>query len=206
MNRKILTNIQNTLQALSDYIENNVAQVISPIFHVSPLFSIKEDLHSPSVAAIAAYLSAIHKHPEPELCFIFLMHLTLLRDLSLQARAQVDYFQSLCPTLNRIVHNEFLPCVYYLTRTSNDTPDVDPMDGRLFGRLNWEFTNAAYGVELNDPVIQTTLRLWLQITAELDLRLDLEGLRLSYPRISTPVSMINVEGQRFRKTEFVARD
>lgn len=187
MNSQIVATVQGALLALNHYIEERTTAVITPRYHPH-LDSRLPNARSTSIAAIGDYLVDFPNHPDLELCFIFLTHLVMLEFLDIRSRAQADYFESLCPSLNRIVHQIFLPRMYRLLCISQHDPGIDPMDGRLFARVIWEFTDRASSVDLNDPVIQKAQELWDQLTLRSNqIILDLEQLRLSYPRASTPV-------------------
>jgi hypothetical protein len=87
--------------------------------------------------------------------------------------------------LNSIVHDKFLPRLYtVLSRI--DTSSIDIIDGRLFGRMLWEFTNPESKLDHFDPIIQKTRELW-NATTHLDIDLDLDHLRTTFPCTSTPI-------------------
>lgn len=146
----------------------------------------------PSSAAIATYLSTFQDHPHCEIAFVFLCHVAMLDVLPLHDRAQANYFPSLSPTLNTIVHDEFLPRIYnFLSGIGIERIDV--IDGRLFGRMLWEFTSPDSDIDHTDPIVQKAQELWSQATAKLNVNLDLVHLRTTYPRTSTPIVQPKVE-------------
>jgi ATP-dependent RNA helicase DDX60 len=153
---------------------------------VAPTISTKPSKCN-AINAITSYLSTDKAHPHYELSFIFLMHATLLETLPLQDRAQADYFPSLSPALNRVVHDEFLPRIYDILNKLEIYDGFDVIDGRLFGRLIWEFTDPEYEFDLQDPTIQAAQSLWDQlITKSSRIKLDFDHLRQEFPRLSTP--------------------
>jgi hypothetical protein len=114
----------------------------------------------------------------------------MLEHLPLEDRAQADYFQSLSTSFNRVVHDDFLPRIYHILGDCS-LSSIDIMDGRLFGRLLWEFTNPAVAIDYTDPVIQKTQEIWNAL--DLDVRLDLEHIRKAFPRVSAPTIPPKVE-------------
>ena len=181
------TVLKAALLTLDNYIKNRLDNFISFACNLAMVNLTFEKSRSSSIAAIKMYISTIPSPPELELCFIFLVHLAMLDALSLRARAQADYFSSLCSRLNNVVHQIFLPRMYHLLGISNIETGIDPMDGRLFGRLIWEFTNPSSSIDMNDPIIQKTQESWAQLTVHTAIKLDLENFRLLYPRVSTPI-------------------
>ena len=77
-----------------------------------------------------------------------------------QDRAQADYSPSLSPALNHVVHNEFLPRIYNILNKFEIYDGFNIIDGRLFRRMIWEFTD---DFDLRDPAIQATQSLWKQL-------------------------------------------
>ena len=138
--------IVNALRELDNYIECKSKSIgIPPSTSTSPL-------KCNAINAIASYLSTVKIHPHYELSFIFLMHVNILDALPLQDRAQADYFPSLSPALNRVVHNEFLPQIYNILNKFEIYDGFDIIDGRLFGRMIWEFTDPDHDFDMQDPV------------------------------------------------------
>jgi ATP-dependent RNA helicase DDX60 len=174
--------IAEALQELDNYIAFKKKSV-----GISPAMSTKSSKCN-AINAIASYLSTDKVHPHYELSFIFLMHATLLDTLPLQDRAQADYSPSLSPALNRVVHNEFLPRIYDTLNKFEIYDGFDVVDGRLFGRLIWDFTDPEYDFDPQDPTIQATQSLWDQqhSTKSSRIQLDFDRLRQEFPRQSTP--------------------
>jgi hypothetical protein len=99
--------IGDALMELSNYIQlRNKSIGIYPSLSLSTIATTSSQ--RPSINAITSYLLTVHTHPHRELAFIFLLHTTILDSLPLQGRAQQDYFRKLSPTLNYIVHRNFL--------------------------------------------------------------------------------------------------
>ena len=195
--------ISDALLRLNDYIQHrNMCIGIHPSLSFLTIAS-KSSLRHSINDTIASYLLTVNTHPHRELAFIFLLHITILKSLPLQGRAQPGYFESLSPMLNRIVHNEFLPHIYYLLNQLERHNGVDTIDGRLFGRLIWEFTNPAADIDTCDPAIQAAQKLWTQTVVNLvaDCHLDFPLLRETYPRTSMPIIACEVDPQ-FSLTEF----
>ena len=181
MNPLVSVAIVDALRELSKYIECKSKSVgIPPSTSTSPS-------KGNAINAIALYLSTVKVYPHYELSFIFLIHVNILDALPLQDRAQADYFRSLSPALNRIVHNEFLPRIYNILNKFEIYDGFDIIDGRLFGRMIWEFTDPDHDFDLRDPAIQATQFLWEQLIANsCHIHLDFVHLRQTFPRISTP--------------------
>src|SRR5947207_2271939 len=181
MNPLVSVAIVDALRELSKYIECKSKSVgIPPSTSTSPS-------KGNAINAIALYLSTVKVYPHYELSFIFLIHVNILDALPLQDRAQADYFRSLSPALNRIVHNEFLPRIYNILNKFEIYDGFDIIDGRLFGRMIWEFTDPDHDFDLRDPAIQATQFLWEQLIANSShIHLDFVHLRQTFPRISTP--------------------
>jgi hypothetical protein len=173
--------IAEAMVALNSYIDSKKKSV-----GIAPATSTKPSKCN-AINAIASYLSTDKVHPHYELSFIFLIHATLLQTLPLQDRAQADYFPSLSPALNRVVHDEFLPRIYDILNKLEIYDGFDVIDGRLFGRLIWEFTDPEYDLDLQDPAIQAVQSLWdRHITESSRIQLDFDHLRQEFPRLSTP--------------------
>jgi hypothetical protein len=180
--------INHALAALNKYVDKIINTLRISSSSVGVLMGKNT---APTVAAIVTYLSRFKSHPHCELAFIFLSHVAMLEIVPLQDRAQADYYSSLSPTLNSIVHREFLPRLYTIL-SRIDTSGIDIIDGRLFGRMLWEFTNPESKLDPCDPIIQKTQEFW-KATTHLDLDLDLDHLRTTYSRISTPIIPDKVE-------------
>ena len=116
----------------------------------------------PSIAAAIAYLLSNNGHPNCEIGFIFLMHVTMLDMLPLYDRAQYNFSSCLDPSLNRILHDKFLPHIYYRLNKSK-VAQFDCIDGRLFTRLIWEFTNPEFDLNWDDLSLQSTRDIWKQV-------------------------------------------
>lgn len=181
MNPFVSVAIVDALRELDNYIESKKQWIrIPPFMSTSPS-------KCNTINAIASYLSTVKVRPHYELSFIFLMHFKILDTLPLQDRAQADYFPSLCPALNCVVHNEFLPRIYNILNTFEIYDGFDIVDGRLFGRMIWELTGPDHEFDLRDPVIQATQSLWENVIAHSShIHLDFVHLRQTFPRISTP--------------------
>src|SRR5436853_7219562 len=160
MNPLVSVAIAEALRELDNYIEYKSKSL--GIFASMPMNPSKCN----AINAIASYLSTVKVQPHYELGFIFLMHVNILDTLPLQDRAQADYFPSLSPALNRVIHNEFLQQLYHVLSTFEIYDGFDIIDGRLFGRMIWEFTDPDHDFDLADPAIQTTQSLWEQVIAE----------------------------------------
>jgi ATP-dependent RNA helicase DDX60 len=190
MNPLVSAAIVEALRKLDSYVEDKGKSV--GMFTSAPMHPAKCN----AINAITSYFSTVTCQPQYELCFIFLLHVVILDKLPLQDRAQADYFTSLSPSLNRVVHNEFLPRIYNILHTFEIYDGFDIIDGRLFGRMIWEFTNPDYDFDTRDPAIQTTQSLWEEVTAASQasrINLDFVRLRQTYPRISTPTTSNHVE-------------
>src|ERR1700737_24725 len=155
MDAKLSVAIGQALTSLNKHIQRKIPVRILPPGHPST------SSDSASIIAIRAYLSMVQSHPHSELAFVFLSHVAMLDILPLQDRAHGDFFQSLSPDLNRIVHDEFLPWIYNFHYAA-DIKGVDIIDGRLFGRILWAFTNPESSIDQSDPAIQKAQRLWTQ--------------------------------------------
>ena len=177
MNPLVSVAIVDALRELSKYIECKSKSVgIPPSTSTSPS-------KGNAINAIALYLSTVKVYPHYELSFIFLIHVNILDALPLQDRAQADYFRSLSPALNRIVHNEFLPRIYNILNKFEIYDGFNIIDGCLFGRMISEFTD---DFDLRDPAIQATQSLWEQlITNSSHIHLDFVHHQ-TFPQISTP--------------------
>ena len=181
MNPLVSVAMLDALRKLDRYIECK-----SKLVGIPPSMSMNTSKCN-IINAIASYLSTVTVQPHYELSFIFLTHGNILDALPLQDRAQVDYFPSLSPALNRVVHNEFLPRIYNILHTFAVYDGFDIIDGRLFGRMIWEFTDPDNDFDLRDPAIQATQSIWGQIIAEsAHIHLDFVHFRQTFPRVSTP--------------------
>src|SRR5271170_4399449 len=159
MNPLVSNAIPDALHELDNYINCKSKSIGSP----GAMSTIPSKCNA--INAIASYLSTVKIHPHNELSFIFLLHVNILNALPLQDRAQPDYFPSLSPALNRVVHNEFLPQIYDILNKFEIYDGFDIIDGRLFARLIWEFTDPDHDFDLHDPVIQATQCLWEKLIA-----------------------------------------
>ena len=181
MNPLVSNAILDALHELDNYINCKSKLIGSP----GAMSTIPSKCNA--VNAIDSYLSTVKVHPHYELSFIFLLHVNILNALPLQDRAQPDYFPSLSPALNCVVHNEFLPQVYDILNRLENYDGFDIIDGRLFARMIWEFTDPDHDVDFCDPAIEVTQSLWEQLTANCShVPLDFVRLRQTFPRISTP--------------------
>lgn len=198
MNKFVSVGIIHALRELDNYIECKSKSIgIPSSMSTSPS-------KCNAINAIALYLSTVQVqvYPQYELSFIFLMHVNILEGLPLQDRPQADYFSPLSPALNRIVHNKFFPRIYNILNKLEIYDGFDIIDGRLFGRMIWEFTDPDHNVDLCDPAIQATQTLWDQLIANFQhIHLDFVQLRQTFPRISAP-SISNVIDPDFSLVNF----
>jgi len=174
--------ITSALREINSYVERKAKSIgIRPLEPTGPS-------KCNAITGIICYLSSVPKDfPHYELSFVFLAHATILGRLPLQDRAQVNYFASLSPELNGIVHKEFLPTIYSILNQLESYDGFDILDGRLFARMLWEFTDPNHDVDFDDPVLQATQSLWEQITKDSShISLDLVHFRKTFPRISRP--------------------
>jgi len=174
--------ITSALREINSYVERNAKSIgIRPLEPTGPS-------KCNAITGISCYLSSVPKDfPHYELSFVFLAHATILDRLPLQDRAQVYYYPSLSPQLNCIVHKEFLPAIYNILNQLEIYDGFDILDGRLFARMLWEFTDPNHDVDFDDPVLQATQSLWEQITKDSShISLDLVHFRKTFLRISTP--------------------
>ena len=182
MNPFVSVAIVDALRGLDNYIERKSKSIGIP-----PSIPSTNPSKCNVRNAITSYLSIAKNHPHYELSFIFLMHVNLLDALPLQDRAQADYFPSLSPALNRVAHDEFLPQIYNILNTFEIYDGFDIIDGRLFARMIWEFTDPDHCFDSCDPAIGATQSLWEQVTTNsCHVHLDFDHLRQKFPRISTP--------------------
>src|SRR5271154_4962935 len=150
MNPFISDTIVDALQKLHNYIECKSRSIGSA---PPPLTSLSK---CNAINAIAWYMSSVDVFPHCELSFIFLLHAKILDSLPLQDRAQAAYFPSLHPDLNHVIHNEFIPRIYNILNKFQVYDGFDIIDGRLFGRMIWEFTDPNQDFDFRDPVFQAT--------------------------------------------------
>src|SRR5271169_3029025 len=137
--------IVDALRELDNYIECKIKSVgIPPSTSTSPS-------KCNAINAIASYLSTVQVHPHYELSFISFIHVNILDALPFQDRARADYFSSLSPASNRVVHNEFLPRIYNVLNKFEIYDGFDIIDGHLFGGMIWEFTDPDHDFDLRDP-------------------------------------------------------
>ena len=104
-----------------------------------------------AINTIALYLSTVQVHPHHELSLIFGMLVNILEALTLQDHGQADYFPSLSPAMNPVVHNEFLSRIYNILNKFGIYDGFNIIDGHLFGRLIWD-----HNVDLHDPAFGAT--------------------------------------------------